>query len=58
MHEIKWNKTLTKNEKLLQGFVSHELTAYLSIFNLFKLNELWPYYQKQVNQIILNLIFL
>ena len=31
--------------KLLQGLVSHELTAYLSIFNLFKLNELWPYYQ-------------
>ena len=24
------------------------------IFNLFKLNELWPYYQKHVNQIILN----
>ena len=34
--------------------MSHELTAYLSIFNLFKLNELWPYYQKHVNQIILN----
>ena len=27
--------------------MSHELTAYLSsIFNLFLLNELWPYYQK------------
>ena len=24
------------------------------IFNLFKLNELWPYYQKHVNQMILN----
>ena len=34
--------------KLLQGLVSHKLTAYLSIFNLFKLNELWPY-QKHVN---------
>ena len=34
--------------------MSHELTAYLSIFNLFKLNELWLYYQKHVNQIILN----
>ena len=34
--------------------MSHELTVYLSIFNLFKLNELWPYYQKHVNQIILN----
>ena len=27
---------------------------YLSIFNLFKLNELCPYYQKHVNQTILN----
>ena len=43
------------SQKLLQGLVSHELTAYLSIFfNLFKLIELWPYYQKHVNQIILN----
>ena len=33
--------------------MSHELTAYLSIFNLFKFNELRPYYQKHVNQIIL-----
>ena len=41
-------------QKLLQGLMSHELTAYHSIFNLFKLNELWPYYQKHVNQIILN----
>ena len=30
----------------------------LSIFYLFKLNELWPYYQKHVNQIILNPITL
>ena len=30
--------------KLLQGLVSHELTAYLLFFYLFKLNELWPYY--------------
>ena len=42
------------SQKLLQGLASHELTAYLSIFNQFKLNELWPYYQKHVNQIILN----
>ena len=42
------------SQKWLQGFVSHELSAYLSIFNLIKLNELWPYYQKHVNQIILN----
>ena len=33
--------------------VSHELTAYLSIFNQFKLNELWSYHQKHVNQISL-----
>ena len=33
--------------------MSRVITAYLSIFNLFKLNELWPYYQKHVNQIIL-----
>ena len=38
--------------------VSHELTAYLSIFNQFKLNELWPYYQKDVNQIILSKVSL
>ena len=42
------------SQKLLQGLVSYELTAYLSIFNLFKLNALWPYYQKHVKQIILN----
>ena len=30
----------------------HELTAYLSIFTLFKLYELWPYYQKHENQIV------
>ena len=34
--------------------MSHEFKACLSIFNLFKLNELWPYYQKHVNQKILN----
>ena len=42
------------SQKLLQGLVSHELTAYLSIFNIFKLNELRPYYQSHANQIILN----
>ena len=30
------------------------LTAYLSIFNLFKFKEIWPYYQKHINQVILN----
>ena len=34
--------------------MSHEIAAYFSIFNQFKVNELWPYYQKHVNQIILN----
>ena len=34
--------------------MSHELTAYLSISNLFKFGKFWPYYQKYVNQIILN----
>ena len=34
--------------------MSHDLTAYLSIFDLFKLIELLPYYQKHVNQIILH----
>ena len=28
------------SQKLVQGLVSHELTAYLSTFNIFKLNEL------------------
>ena len=42
------------SQKLLQGLVCHELRIYLSILNQFKLNELWPYYQKHVNQIILN----
>ena len=42
------------SQKLLQGLLSRELTAYLSIINQFKLNELWPYYQKHVNQMILN----
>ena len=42
------------SQKLPQELVSHELTAYLSIFNPFKLNELWPYYQKHKNQILAN----
>ena len=41
-------------QKLLQKLVSHELTAHLSVFNQFKLNELWPYYQKHVNHTVLN----
>ena len=42
------------SQKLIQGLVSHELTAYLSIFNLLYLDELWPYYEKDVHQITLN----
>ena len=42
------------SQKLLQWLVSQELTAYLSIFNQFKLHEFWRYYQKHVNQTILN----
>ena len=42
------------SQKILLGLVSHELAVYLFIFNLFKLDELWSYYQKHVNQIILN----
>ena len=39
-----------------QGLVSHELTGYLSIFNQFIsiFNESWSYYQKHLNQIILD----
>ena len=42
-----WRKL--RSQKFLQGLVSQELTAYVSIFNLFKPNELSPYYQKHVN---------
>ena len=44
------------SQKLIQGLVFHELTAYLSVFNLFYLNQLWPYYQKDVNHITINRI--
>ena len=36
------------SQKLLLGLVSRELTAYLSIFNLFKLNELCLYYHNSL----------
>ena len=54
-----WVSFLTTDElsvgvTKVQGLVSHELAAYLSIFNLFKLNKLWPYCQKHANKIILN----
>ena len=49
---------VSESQKLLQGLVSHELTAYLSIFKLSYLNELWSYYQKNENQIISNHITL
>ena len=50
--------SVTLKKKLFQGLVSHELTAKFSIFNLFKLNEICPYYIKHVNQIIFNHITL
>ena len=53
-HLLRQMSSQSVSQKLLQGLVTHELTAYLSIFNQFKLNELWPYYQKHVNQILLN----
>ena len=34
------------------------IALYFLLFNLFKLNELWPYYQKHVYQIVLNSITL
>ena len=37
------------SQNFLKGLVSHELTAYLSVFNLYLINELWPYCQKYVN---------
>ena len=46
------------HKKLLQGWVSHELTAYFCILNLLKLNELWSFYQNHINQIVLNHITL
>ena len=46
--------SIITTEKLLQGLIPHELKAYLSIFNLFKLSELWTYYQKHVNHVILD----
>ena len=41
------------SQNVLQGLVSHELTPYFSVFNLF-LTQLWPYYQKDVTQTALN----
>ena len=54
-----WVSFLTTDEfsvrvTKIQGLLCHKLTAYLSIINQFKLNELWPYYQTHVNQMILN----
>ena len=44
-----------ESQKLLQGLVSHELTAYLSsVFNLFLTQWIMSYHQKDVNQITLN----
>ena len=53
-HLLRQMSSQCGSQKSLQGLVAHELTACISIFNLFKINELWPYYQKHVNQRILN----
>ena len=44
------------SQKLPQGLVSHEMTAYLSVMFLtsFSFKKLWPYYQRDVNQVTLN----
>ena len=42
------------SQKLLQRLVSHELSLPFYFFPQFKLNELWLYYQKHVDQIIVN----
>ena len=39
---------------LPQGFVSHELTAYLPVFKLFLTQWIMAYYKKDLNQITLN----
>ena len=59
---MKKNPTLLKKPFENQKFFSHKLpkkvTTYFSILNLFRLKELWPYYKKHVNQIILICIIL
>ena len=52
-HLLQHMSSQSGSQKLRQGLVSHELTAYLFLTCL-NLNELWPYYRKHVNQIILN----
>ena len=44
------------HKNYFKGLLPHRLAIYLLMFNLFKLNELSVYYQKHVNQIILNCI--
>ena len=42
------------HKKYFKDWCLMNLQSTFLFFNLFKLNELWPYYQKHVNQIILN----
>ena len=42
------------SQKLLQGLVSHELTAYLSDLDFFLNSRKWLYYRKYINQTTLN----
>ena len=53
-HLLRQMSSQWRSQKLLQGLVSRELTVYFSIFNLFWLNELLPYYRKDLNQMALN----
>ena len=47
------------HKNYFKEWISHESEpTFLFLCNLFKLSELWPYYQKHVNQIILNHITL
>ena len=48
------DELLVRVTKITLRIVVPELTVYLSVFDLFLSSELWPYYQKDVNQTTLN----
>ena len=56
--DSKETKLGSSDQEASPSEVSHELTAYFSIFNQFELNKLWLYYQKHINKIVLNSITL
>ena len=53
-HTLRQMGSQCVSQKLLQGSVSPELTAYLSDFDLFLNSVKWPFFQKYVHQITLN----